>query len=174
MEQKTPLTQERLNQILKEIRGEAQELEIPVPAAIAEEVRINDRPKKRFGCCRRQENHYQIEVSRFLLSCGEKNIRNVIAHELLHTCRGCYDHGAKWKEYAERMNRKYGYQIKRTSSFAEMGIAENEKAPEVRYIIKCQQCGREYPRQRFTCVMKKIDAYRCSCGGKLTVFQKKQ
>ena len=41
----------------------------------------------------------------------------------------------------------------------------------IRYIIQCKKCGRQYPRQRFTCVMQKIDAYRCQCGGKLEVFR---
>ena len=38
-------------------------------------------------------------------------------------------------------------------------------------VAQCKKCGRQYPRQRFTCVMQKIDAYRCQCGGKLEVFR---
>lgn len=73
------------------------------------------------------------------------------------------------------MNEAYGYNIKRVNSFEEMGLAreaQDEDAGKIKYIIKCQCCGREYPRQRFTCVMKKINAYRCQCGGKLTVIEK--
>lgn len=73
------------------------------------------------------------------------------------------------------MNESYGYNIKRTSTNEEMGIPQqgssDENASKIKYIIKCQRCGREYPRQRFTCVMKKINAYRCSCGGKLSLLK---
>lgn len=46
----------------------------------------------------------------------EKIIQMTIVHELLHTCEGCFNHGAKWKYYAEVMNNKYGYQITRIYS----------------------------------------------------------
>ena len=68
------------------------------------------------------------------------------------------------------MNRKYGYNIKRTSTFEEMGIEEDRGGEDIKYIIKCNKCGKEYPRKRFTCVMQKINAYRCACGGKLTLI----
>lgn len=175
MKENGTVTQERLDELLRETTREAQELNIPVPVTIADKIKINSRPKKRFGCCRRSEHGYEIEVSAFILVCEESKIKNVIAHEVLHTCEGCYDHGNQWKEYAQRMNRAYGYQIKRTSSFAEMGLKEDgeRRRPEYKYIIKCQNCGKEYPRQRFTRVMKQINKYRCNCGGRLTVYQRK-
>lgn len=161
-----------LDCILKEVIEEARELEIPVPDNISEEIIINSRPKKRFGCCRRAEGKFKIEVSKFALNCDESKIRQIIAHEVLHTCDGCYEHGNLWKKYAAKMNDTYGYNIKRVSSFEEMGLPEEDKVREAKYIIKCNSCGREYPRQRFTCVMKKINAYRCCCGGKLTLIRK--
>lgn len=161
---------EKLNRTLKEVIKEARELNIPVPNNIKEKVRINGRPKKRFGCCRRENLMYEIELSRFVLDCTEKIVRSVIAHEVLHTCRGCYEHGKLWKEYASKMNDAYGYNIKRVSSYEEMGLSKMNTNIEAKYIIKCEKCGREYPRQRFTCVMKKINAYRCTCGGKLTLI----
>lgn len=170
---------ERLNSILKEVIDEARELKIPVSAYIAEEVRVNPRPKKRFGCCRLVEGKYRIEISEFVLDCDEGKIRSVLAHEVLHTCKDCSNHGPLWKEYAGRMNRRHGYQIRRVSSLEEMGIEEMQgpsagslQEDRIRYIIKCTKCGREYPRQRFTCVMKKINAYRCQCGGKLVLLEK--
>lgn len=156
---------------------EAQELNIPVPDNISNNVTVNPRPKKRYGCCRKINGRFQIEISEFLLKCDPDKVRGVIAHEVLHTCRDCYNHGNKWKEYAERMNERYGYNIKRISTNEEMGISPQESddnnASKIKYIIKCQRCGREYPRQRFTCVMKKINAYRCSCGGKLLLLENK-
>ncbi len=157
-----------VNNSLIRVIKEAQELNIPVPDNIYREVIVNPRPKKRYGCCIKKDGKFQIEISEFILQCEPHKIRSVLAHEVLHTCKGCYDHGKIWKEYAEKMNKKYGYDIKRVTAPEEMGLEkQKEDTAKIRYIIKCQSCGREYPRQRFTCVMKKINAYRCSCGGRL-------
>ena len=94
-----------LNKNLIQIISQAQAQGIPVPDNIFPEVNVNPRPKKRFGCCRRKDGMFIIEISEFILVCSDDAIRNVMAHEVLHTCDGCYDHGIKWKEYAGRMNR---------------------------------------------------------------------
>ena len=52
-------------------------------------------------------------------------LKNTIIHELLHTCVGCMNHKAKWKFYADKVNRAYGYDdIKRTSTADEKGVKE--------------------------------------------------
>ena len=160
------VNKERLDILLQEVIQEARALKIPVSSTIEKNVIVNGRPKKRFGCCRKSRNGFEIEVSRFLLDeagCSEKIVKGVL------------EHGMLWKSYAGQMNKAYGYQIKRVNSFAEMGMAGREEklaeSRHIRYIIQCKKCGRQYPRQRFTCVMQKIDAYRCQCGGKLEVFR---
>lgn len=175
------VNEDRLNTLLQEVIQEARALKIPVSSSIEKNVAVNGRPKKRFGCCRKKPDRFTIEISRFLLEaegCGEKQIRGVLAHEILHTCPGCYEHGALWKSYAAQMNAAYGYKIKRVNTFAEMGMPEREEElagkRQIRYIIQCKKCGRQYPRQRFTCVMQKIDAYRCQCGGKLELYKVKR
>ena len=201
------MDQTELNRNLKEVIKQAQDINIPVPADICEQVEINSRPKKRYGCCRLKNGVYHIEVSEFILGCDPEKIRGVLAHEILHTCKGCYNHGNMWKEYAAMMNSAYGYNIKRTSSNEEMGIADEGRSGEysgsegtagrsgsadrsdtvdvsgfagrqgssstgaIKYIIRCRKCGREYPRQRCSAVVKKPKAYRCRCGGRLTVFE---
>lgn len=168
------MNQGDVNKLFEQVRKEARELNIPVPENIIEEIFINKRPKKRFGCCHFKDGKFLIEISEFILGCGEDKVRGVLAHELLHTCKNCCDHGNTWKKYARLINEAYGYDIKRVSSFEDMGIdkAENSCEDKIKYIIKCNKCGKEYPRQRFTCVMKKINAYRCQCGGTLTLIKK--
>ncbi len=166
------MVRQNLNTILKQVIKETQELKIPVSNNISEEVIINSRPKKRFGCCRKRENKFIIEISEFVLNCDEKIIRQILAHEILHTCRDCYDHGVVWKKYADMMNKAYGYNIKRTFSFEDAGIGEykpNVSTATIRYIIKCKKCGKEYPRQRAGKITRNVKNYRCRCGGKLEV-----
>lgn len=168
------MKQEELNQNFNMVIKQAQELKIPVPDNIYRNVLINSRPKKRFGCCRKKNGKFQIEISEFVLECDSKDIRGILAHELLHTCNGCYNHGNIWKVYAERFNSAYGYNIKRTSLPEELGIETPKQQSEgdrAKYIIKCRKCGREYTRQRRTSIIRNINAYRCGCGGKLTVLK---
>lgn len=165
------MNQNELNKCLIKVIKEAQELKIPVPDNIYRNIIVNSRPRKRFGCCRKQNNMYIIEISKFVLECPLKKISEVIAHEVLHTCEGCYNHGKLWKKYAKLMNEAYGYEISRLTSSEKMGLGKTEGKNQIRYIIKCKKCGKEYPRQRFTCVMQKINAYRCSCGGELILIK---
>jgi len=163
----------KLNEILKEVIKEAQELKIPVPDTISERIIINSRPRKRYGCCRKKGREFSIEISEFVLGCEESKVKQIVAHEVLHTCEGCYDHGEKWKLYADAMNKAYGYNIRRVSSLEELGLSPKEEGKgdtKVRYIIKCRKCGKEYPRQRASRVTQNIKQYRCRCGGKLQVF----
>ena len=165
--------QKQVNGLLQEIIDEAKNAGIPVSKRILTDVRINPRPKKRFGCCRKTGRDFQIEVSRFVLDAPEEAIRNVIAHEVLHTCRGAMDHQSKWKEYASLMNRTYGYTIKRTNSFEELGLVRSKPAgePNYRYIIRCKRCGRQMQRQRASRLTRHPDLYRCRCGGRLEVVK---
>ncbi|MDO4392995.1 MAG: SprT-like domain-containing protein [Bacillota bacterium] len=165
------MTQEQLNEMLTDVINEALEEGIPVPSNIYPQVKINKRTKKRLGCCIREEGGFRIEISEFILECNSKHIKSVMAHEVLHSCEGCNNHGSLWKEYAAIMNTKYGYNIKRLVDLEELGIENRYAKTNIKYIMKCQSCGKEYPRQRYTCVMKKINAYRCTCGGKLTVIE---
>ena len=185
------MEQKEIDNELRTVTRQARELNIPVPDNIWGHVRINPRPRKRFGCCRRENGKFIIEISGFITDCDAEKIRNVLAHEILHTCPGCSNHGKMWKKYASAMNAAYGYHIKRTSSFDEMGLDDpaelaesadgvhgsgnaataHRRSSSVKYIIKCRKCGREYPRKRRSKVVKEIGNYRCSCGGRLTVYK---
>ena len=51
------------------------------------------------------------------------------------------------------------------------GRKTDPSSGRAKYIIRCRKCGREYPRQRCSPVIKNPKAYRCRCGGRLTVFE---
>ena len=87
-----------------------------------------------------------------------------LAHELLHTCWGCGNHGKRWKTYAARMNAAYGYEIQRAATNEKMGVAP---AREVKYVIQCQRCGQRFERLRASQFTRRPEDYRCRCGGQL-------
>lgn len=165
---------EYLNDLYKEVLEEIRAAGIPYSPYIEEGIKINHRAKKRFGCCKktRKKGHdsYEIEISSRLLSCDSNAIKQTLAHEILHTCKNCGNHGELWKLYAEKLNGKYGYNIKRTGSWQQLGIEEKapeRKASEEKYLIICENCGAEIGRSRMSKVVKYPSKYRCRCGGKL-------
>ena len=102
---------------------QARALGIPVSARISPRVAVNRRAVTRFGCCIRRGGEYVIELSERLLEAEERACMQTLAHEVLHTCPGCRNHGALWKEYAARMNGAYGYAISRTGTCEALGVA---------------------------------------------------
>lgn len=141
-------------------------------------IDINTRAKKRWGQCRKIGNNYIIEVNQILLreDTDIDGLKNTIIHELLHTCKGCMKHTGEWKQLAEKVNRYYGYNIKRCDSADEKGISEEQKkkiqteraaARKVKYTFKCTCCGQKVERYRESKFTKYPELYRCAvCHGK--------
>ena len=124
--------------LLVRVLDQARALKIPVSAQIRPHVTVNRRAMTRFGCCIRRGEAFEIELSQRLLEAAEGACLQTLAHEALHTCPGCRDHGQRWKAYAARMNAAYGYAIARTGTCQALGV------PDVR-----------------------PERYRCKCGGAL-------
>ena len=85
---------------------------------------------------------------------------------MLHTCYGCSNHGARWRAYAQRMNEVYGYRVRRTDQYQDLGIEDDRP---VRYFVVCQLCGRRIPRMKRSPLVDHPERYRCACGGSLRV-----
>lgn len=165
----------RLAHLLDVCIAEAREMGIPISTDI-KEVRINRRAKSRFGCCkimqtskrRSTKRCYEIEIAAVMAPCGDQEIKTVLLHELLHTCRGCMNHGKRWQAYADALNKKYGYQITTCSRYADFGLPAPEPKEAVHYVIVCQQCGMTYMRKRRCKLVENTGLYRCGkCGGTL-------
>ncbi|MGI6751768.1 MAG: hypothetical protein ACOX4U_04010 [Anaerovoracaceae bacterium] len=167
-----------LSHLLHQVIEEAKDIGIPVSPRIRSRVKINGRVRGRFGGCKKEKrgilSYYTIEISSFLLDEAKKEnfsaervfkIRQILAHEILHTCRGCGNHGERWKDYARRMNSAYGYDIKRVSTYEEMGLKAPDNEEDVRYVIICEKCGMQIPRRRNSKFVQYPHLYRCRCGG---------
>lgn len=150
--------------LLAQVLVQARALDLPVSREIDPHVRVNSRATTRFGCCARREGRYIIELSRRLLEAEAWACRQTLAHEVLHTCPGCRDHGARWQGYARRMNDAYGYHIARTGTCQELGVPD---LTPVNYLVVCQSCGRRFQRARMSRLVQHPERYRCTCGGRL-------
>lgn len=161
------MTQKYIDGLLALAVAQARAVKIPVSREIEPHVRLNRRARTRFGCCVRRDGRYAIELSAQLAEQGgEGAILQVLAHEVLHTCYGCSNHGQRWRGYAQRMNDAYGYHIRRTDNYGELGIEDDRP---VRYWVVCAQCGRRFPRMKRSPLVDHPERYRCACGGVLRV-----
>lgn len=143
---------------------------------------VNTRAKKRWGQCKKAgarwdvvagvvRDTYEINISYVLLD--ERNpieaLKNTLIHEVLHTCKGCMNHGEAWKKLADKVNRAYGYGIKRCSSADEKGVEydNRDKQPrKIKHQFKCEHCGQLINRQRESDFTKHYKSYKCGrCGG---------
>lgn len=132
---------------------------------------INFRAKKRLGqCCERKH----INISSWLLEVGiDKDIKNTIIHEILHTFEDTKGHDYKWRYYANMVNNKLDYHIDRTTNingvYARANKIRPKKATHYKWEITCTKCGRVWKWQRLT--TKGLNAftsgnrYHKSCGG---------
>ena len=161
------MTQGELDKLLSRVLAQARAVKIPVSEHICPQVRLNRRAKTRFGCCVRKDGAYTIELSAQLAREGSEDaIMQVLAHEALHTCYGCANHGARWKGYAQRMNAACGYRISRTDRFEDLGMEDDRPA---RYWVVCTKCGRRTPRMKRSPLVDHPERYRCRCGGALQI-----
>lgn len=138
-------------------------------------ITINNRAKKRWGqTTKHTDGSFSININGSLLndSLDDMAAKNTIAHEILHTCKGCFDHQALWQSYADKMNSAYGYNIKRCTSAAEKGLESvgRIRNESYKYTITCTCCGGKTYYKRASKVIQHPEWFRCGrCNGKLKV-----
>jgi predicted SprT family Zn-dependent metalloprotease len=163
------VTQQELNQLLQETIGQLRAVGIPISRKIHPQVEVNTRAQRRLGCCTRRQGQYFIQVSARILETPQL-LRQTLLHELLHTCYGCLNHGKRWKQYAQKVGEALGVEITRTAAME--GPVDPLRQEEVKYLLRCQSCGRVIPRKRRSKAVDHPERYRCPCGGKLELIQK--
>lgn len=162
-----------LHEYYWEVREELEAIGIEVGNII--EVVPNSRAKSRWGQCKIVTKNYYWEDREFSINIStrllqddvrDEALKNVLIHECIHSCRGCFNHGTEWKRLANLVNDCYScYNIKRCSSSEEYGIKEERKKTEYKYIFKCENCGQTIKRQKASKFTKYYDLYRCGrCG----------
>ncbi len=161
-----------LKTLIQECQAELSAISIPYGTVTS--WKINTRAKSRWGQCRLlPDGTFEIQISHRLLTgmTDPTAAKETIIHELLHTAKGCQNHGKRWKLLADRVNKAYPeYRIKRTSSAQEKGLSEPDTISQKNYVITCQNCGMRSFRKRASRVVTHPEHYRCSrCGGSLRV-----
>lgn len=132
-------------QVKKELKGV-----IPYSDSISNKVKIV-KAKSFLGQCKRlglidcAKNGFQFEIklSKYLLECDKQLIKNTIAHELIHTCKGCFNHGYNFKSLMYKINKELGYNVALKNKNKEFS-----QKFEYKYKLTCSECGKVFYRNR--------------------------
>lgn len=166
-----------LNILGSNLIKQLKDIGIPISNNISE-IKINNKAKARFGACKIKKSilgkSFTIEISSEILECDIKMISEVIIHELLHTCPGCFNHGKKWKLYCNEVERSLGYRITRTQKYEDIGLEKPVDKEQIKYIVKCSGCGAEFPRKRLCNIVRNPEKYKCGKCGNILYLQEKK
>lgn len=132
-------TTTKLHELYREVQNELEGL-VPYSKQIIPNLgELNS--KRVLGRCSVEYGTFKISLSKYLRECSEELIKNVIAHEIIHTVSGCLNHGWKFRYYADLVNRKLNYDI-------EVKNTKKEFNPPHKYKLTCLKCGKIYYRDR--------------------------
>ena len=181
--------QEKLERLYKECSEELRSIGINIETFGNIQIKISQRAKKRYGCCKQEEpdkktryreshkirygvyNKHIIEISAWLMELDETIIKNTIIHEIIHCMPYCNNHGSEFKKYAEHINKRLGYNITREGNKEEdyrKSNIEYHDDQQPKYKVQCCDCGQVFYRQRITRGFTR--KYRCGiCNGKFNV-----
>ena len=147
-------------------------IDIPIADSICPNVQLFRSHTHLGQCCgpgttkNKTSYDYVIEVSEFVVNNSERNLMNIILHELIHTCRDTSAHDRKWKHYASIANAEYGYDIKRTIGDYTPGDIENlrrnKPVRERKYAVECPSCGWVWKRKTLSKLIVQPEEYTCS------------
>lgn len=148
-----------LNTLLDEVLNELDTIGISINKA---NISIYSNPKFRkiLGKCIKTNDDevFKIEISKLMLDTqSEFTVKNIIAHELIHTIKNCFNHGEFFSSLMSILNKVYSYQDE-----ACIEIDYNEQLiAHFKYCLRCPKCGKTYVFDRKTDKVKFPSEYGC-------------
>lgn len=111
-----------LNSLLNDVINDAINIGFPVQNNLQRHVYVDKRQYDRVGACYRYKfpEKYEIHLSENTTKAKTHEIKNIIAHEVLHANFLTMEHNNFWHLYCNRMNEKLGYKIKVKYSWDEL------------------------------------------------------
>lgn len=140
-------------------------------------LELNNRYTRTLGTCEKISSvDYKISLNSKMLAYNtEMDIKNTLMHELIHSIKGCMNHGKKFQLIATEVNRKYSeYNIgthATKTNYTNIYRKELKKHRNYKYLVKCQNCNEEWRFKRETELTKTLkqdplsQRFRCPyCG----------
>ena len=132
---------------LQEYLGKCIEMckEYGIPVRTVTEISVH-KSKKAWGYCKTSDYEtFQITISEVLtdptISADDKGLISTILHELIHTCPDCFNHGAKFCQYAKILTEKTGYSVKISDDANGKGVDKIAFFNTYKYLYICEKCA---------------------------------
>ena len=111
-----------LDNILMATIADATSVGFPVSQKLHPKIVVDKNRYDRVGACYRYRfpERYEIHVSDAVRGAKLNEIKNIIAHEVLHTTFLTMDHNCFWQIYKNKMNDMFGYNIQISYSWDEI------------------------------------------------------
>lgn len=141
---------------------------IGIKQGVVKEWVVNTRVSSWLGQCKKlKDGTFRISIIESLLfdDVNDRELKNTIMHELLHTVEGSMKHTGRWLLNAQSVNKRLPqYRIERVSDFPQ----SKQNAEKYPYAVKCVNCGKIYYRTKMTSIISNPERYSCgACHGKL-------
>ena len=159
----------RFDELLNVVKADLKGV-VPYSENITSKVLLlSNRNKRTLGrCTRNRENtRFTISLNPKLENMSEQLIKDVLAHEIIHTVKGCFNHGYNFKNYMYRVN----YNCKNYNVETKSNSKEWEENKQYKYKLTCKKCGKVIYRNRIVHEWAKLGLYSHICGGELVIEQ---
>ena len=102
-----------LDNLLNDVIKDASSIGFPISDNLQRKIFIDHKRYDRVGACYRYRfpERYEIHLSKDTLRANQNEIKNIIAHEVLHSNILSMEHNYIWKMYQRLMNDKLEYNI---------------------------------------------------------------
>jgi predicted SprT family Zn-dependent metalloprotease len=128
-----------LDGLLNEILDQAISAGVPITKSNVNPHVATNHKKTALGECWYHNGKFNISISVYAIDgLSEKQLKDVVAHEVLHCARGCYNHGREFHYYARTMA-AYGYLIDTKAD--EQASGDFMAAVPAKYRVYCPNCG---------------------------------
>jgi predicted metal-dependent hydrolase len=131
-----------IQKIYDKCKGIMRENKIPIAKNIRENIEINKRLKRTLAECVIDDDEYVIYINGHILDSEDYVLEEILLHELIHTIDGCFSHNDKFKQYGDKLNKKYGYHIARLHSIDNIIYSGFDDSGL--YTLVCPYCKRTH------------------------------
>ena len=149
---------EQLIDLFEQTRQQLQQI-LPIASDIRLSFNVGYRA---VGQCIKKKGYYHIILSKLLLHCNQQQIKDIIAHELIHTCPHGMGHGKIFKCFANEL-RQHGYNVETRTPYDT--VQTILRFVNFKYFYFCETCDKQFPTKR---PLQQLDNRICPyCGGKI-------
>lgn len=108
------IEQKRVERVFNKLEVDLKCWGVPISSKIKQDIRRVSRKDCYAVTTMLEGGYFRISVSELIwkeYAIPAEAIRNLLAHELIHTCPGCFNHGKEWKKWVKMLNAEHGFKI---------------------------------------------------------------